>query len=365
MTFFIMSTENNPNPVALDDDLDRPPPYWKPTKLERLLPHLGRIEKAQRLGWRMADIQAKLTAELDLGEMKPSAFSMLVTNARRRAAAQAATPAVSAAPAPATQAAPAVQAVPAPVAPAAPTISTAPPAPAPARSVDEKMALLRADHARRAAAQAAELAAESGSVAPVAVAVAPAPAPVAVPAPAVAAAAPAAPAVRAAPVPAPAQKPTPAASGTLTRSEKLAQMRALQLAAPEPTDPSLIAALRVRKGWLRPDSSIVDKAAVEGLKKLGVLLCPPPDADKRSATVKQINEVATEYLKAVPQARLLIEESVVEHQASWDPDKVYVERTDADIHEEMVTAIKTANADRLRAARAKASAGISSWIAIE
>ena len=163
--------------------------------------------------------------------------------------------------------------------------------------------------------------------------------------------------VRAAPVPAPAQKPTPAASGTLTRSEKLAQMRALQLAAPEPTDPSLIAALRVRKGWLRPDSSIVDKAAVEGLKKLGVLLCPPPDADKRSATVKQINEVATEYLKAVPQTRLLIEESAVEHQASWDPDKVYVERTDADIHENLVTAIKIANAERLRAAEAKAAAG--------
>jgi len=330
-----MSTENNPNPVALDDDLDSPPPYWKPTKLERLLPHLGRIEKAQRLGWRMVDIQAKLTTELDLGEMKPSAFSMLVTNARRRAAAQAAAPA---APAPATP--------PAPPAPAAP---------APARSVDEKMALLRADHARRAAAQAAELAAESGGVAPVAVAVAPAL--VAVPAPAAVVAAPVAPVVRAAPVPAPAQKPTPAASGTLTRSEKLAQMRALQLAAPEPTDPSLIAALRVRKGWLRPDSSIVDKAATEGLKKLGALLCPPPDADKRSATVKQINEVATEYLKAVPQARLLIEESVVEHQASWDPDKVYVERTDADIHEEMVTAIKTANADRLRAAEAKAAAG--------
>ena len=337
-----MSTENNPNPVALDDDLDSPPPYWKPTKLERLLPHLGRIEKAQRLGWRMADIQAKLTAELDLGEMKPSAFSMLVTNARRRAAAQAA------APAPTAQAAPAVQAVPAPIAPAAPTISTAPPAPAPARSVDEKMALLRADHARRAAAQAAELAAESGSVAPVAVAVAPAPTPVAVPAPA---------AVVAAPVPAPAQKPTPAASGTLTRSEKLAQMRALQLAAPEPTDPSLIAALRVRKGWLRPDSPIVDKAAAEGLKKLGVLLCPPPDPDGKSIPERRFIDIATEYLKAVPQARLLIEESAVEHQASWDPDKVYVERTDADIHEEMVTAIKIANGERLRAARAKASAG--------
>ena len=134
-------------------------------------------------------------------------------------------------------------------------------------------------------------------------------------------------------------------------------MRALQLAAPEPTDPSLIAALRVRKGWLRPDGSIVDKAAVEGLKKLGVLLCPPPDPEGKSIPVKQINEVATEYLKAVPQARLLIEESVVEHQASWDPDKVYVERTDADIQEEMVTAIKTANADRLRAAKAKAAAG--------
>ena len=333
-----MSTENNPNPVALDDDLDSPPPYWKPTKLERLLPHLGRIEKAQRLGWRMVDIQVKLTAELDLGEMKPSAFSMLVTNARRRAAAQAAAPAA-----------------PAPAAPATPPAPAAPPAPAPARSVDEKMALLRADHARRAAAQAAELAAESGSVAPVAVA--PAPAPVAVPAPAAVVAAPVAPVVRAAPVPAPAQKPTPAASGTLTRSEKLAQIRALQLAAPEPTDPALITALRVRKGWLRPDSSIVDKAATEGLKKLGALLCPPPDADKRSATVKQINEVATVYLKAVPQARLLIEESVVENQASWDPDQPYFERTDAQIHENLVTAIKMANADRLRAAEAKAAAG--------
>jgi len=174
-----------------------------------------------------------------------------------------------------------------------------------------------------------------------------------------------APVVRAAPVPAPAQKPTPAASGTLTRSEKLAQMRALQLAAPEPTDPALIAALRVRKGWLRPDSPIVDKAAAEGLKKLGVLLCPPPDADKRSATVKQINEVATEYLKAVPQARLLIEEAASELQAFWDPDKPYVERTDVQLHGNLVTAIKMANADRLRAAEAKAAAGISSWIAIE
>jgi len=134
-------------------------------------------------------------------------------------------------------------------------------------------------------------------------------------------------------------------------------MRALQLAAPEPTDPALIAALRVRKWWLKPDSPIVDKAAAEGLKKLGVLLCPPPDADKRSATVKQINEVATEYLKAVPQARLLIEEAAAEHQASWDPDKVYVERTDADIHGNLATAIKIANADRLRAAEAKAAAG--------
>jgi len=270
------------------------------------------------LGWRMVDIQAKLTTELDLGEMKPSAFSMLVTNARRRAVAQAA------APAPTAQAAPAVQAVPAPVAPAAPA------APAPARSVDEEMALLRADHARRA--------------------------PVAVPAPAAVVAAPVAPVVRAAPAPAPAQKPA-AAAGTLTRSEKLVQMRALQLAAPEPTDPALIAALRVRKGWLRPDSSIVDKAAVEGLKKLGVLLCPPPDPEGKSIPAKLFNEIAAEYLKTVPQTRLLIEESAVEQQAFWDPDKVYVERTDADIHGNLVTAIKMANGDRLRAARAKASAG--------
>jgi hypothetical protein len=59
----------------------------------------------------------------------------------------------------------------------------------------------------------------------------------------------------------------------------------------------------------------------------------------------------------VPQARLLIEESVVEHQASWDPDKPYVERTDVQLHGNLVTAIKMANADRLRAAEAKASAG--------
>ena len=338
-------------------DLTKPPPHRGPTKLARLIPHLARIEEAKRLGWRMTEIQEALSAELDLGDLTPASFRKATATARRRAAAQAA------APAPAVSAAPAVQAVPAPVAPAAPTISTAPAAPAPARSVDEKMALLRADHARRAAAQAAELAAESGSVAPVAVA--PAPAPVAVPAPAAVVAAPVAPVVRAAPVPAPAQKPTPAASGTLTRSEKLAQMRALQLAAPEPTDPALIAALRVRKGWLRPDSPIVDKAAAEGLKKLGVLLCPPPDADKRSATVKQINEVATEYLKAVPQARLLIEEAASELQAFWDPDKPYVERTDVQLHGNLVTAIKMANADRLRAAEAKAAAGISSWIAIE
>ena len=134
-------------------------------------------------------------------------------------------------------------------------------------------------------------------------------------------------------------------------------MRALQIAAPEPTDPSLIAALRVRKGWLRPDSSIVDKAAAEGLKKLGVLLCPPPDPEGKSIPAKLFNEIAAEYLKTVPQARLLIEESAVEHQASWDPDKVYVERTDEEIHEKLVTAIKMANADRLRAAKAKAAAG--------
>ena len=117
-------------------------------------------------------------------------------------------------------------------------------------------------------------------------------------------------------------------------------MRALQLAAPEPTDPSLIAALRVRKGWLRPDNSpIVDKAAAEGLKKLGVLLCPPPDPDGKSIPERRFIDIATEYLKAVPQARLLIEESLIEHQASWDPDKVYVERTDADIQEEMLSLI--------------------------
>ncbi|MBS3932759.1 MAG: hypothetical protein KGZ35_00230 [Truepera sp.] len=134
-------------------------------------------------------------------------------------------------------------------------------------------------------------------------------------------------------------------------------MRALQLAAPEPTDPSLIAALRVRKGWLRPDSSIVDKAAVEGLKKLGVLLCPPPDPEGKSIPAKLFNEIAAEYLKTVPQTRLLIEESAVEHQAFWDADQPYIDQSDEDIHEEMVTAIKMANADRLRAARAKASAG--------
>ena len=138
---------------------------------------------------------------------------------------------------------------------------------------------------------------------------------------------------------------------------KLVQMRSLQLAAPEPTDPALITALRVRKGWLRPDSSIVDKAAVEGLKKLGVLLCPPPDPEGKSIPAKLFNEIAAEYLKTVPQARLLIEESAVEQQASWDPDKVYVERTDADIHGNLVTAIKIANAERLRAAEAKAAAG--------
>ena len=318
----------DPAEDAQPRDLTAPPPGREPKKLARLIPHLPRIDQAMSMGWRLSEIQKSLPAELGVGSLSESAFRAMVSTARRRAASQAAAPA---APAPA-----------------------APPAPAPARSVDEKMALLRADHARRAAAQAAELAAESGGVAPVAVAVAPAP--VAVPAPAAVVAAPVAPVVRAAPVPAPAQKPTPAASGTLTRSEKLAQMRALQLAAPEPTDPSLIAALRVRKGWLRPDSPIVDKAAAEGLKKLGALLCPPPDADKRSATVKQINEVATEYLKAVPQARLLIEESAVEHQAFWDPDQPYVERTDVQLHGNLVTAIKTANADRLRAAEAKAAA---------
>ena len=88
-----------------------------------------------------------------------------------------------------------------------------------------------------------------------------------------------------------------------------------------------------------------------------MLLCPPPDPDGKSIPERRFIDIATEYLKAVPQARLLIEESLIEHQASWDPDKVYVERTDADIQEEMVTAIKTANADRLRAAKAKAAAG--------
>ena len=134
-------------------------------------------------------------------------------------------------------------------------------------------------------------------------------------------------------------------------------MRALQLAAPEPTDPTLIAALRVRKGWLKPDDSIVAKAAVEGLTKMGVLLCPPPDPDGKSIPAKLFNEIAADYLKAVPQARLLIEEAAVEHQAFWDADKPYFERTDAQIHENLVTAIKQANAERLRAARAKAAAG--------
>jgi len=324
-----MNTENNPNPVALDDDLDSPPPYWKPTKLERLLPHLGRIEKAQRLGWRMADIQAKLTAELDLGEMKPSAFSMLVTNARRRAAAQAAAPA-----------------------PAAPAAPPAPPAPAPARSVDEKMALLRADHARRAAAQAAELAADSGSAAPVAVAVAPAPAPapvVAAPAPA-----PVAPPAAPAPVPAPAQKP--AAAG-ITDGERLEQLRALQAAAPEPTDPTLLAALRVRKGWLKPDDSIVSKAAVEGVKKIGAILSRPLEIGGNSIPAKQFNEIAAAYLDTVPQAHMLIEEGLVEKWVFWDPSRPYAAPSKQDICDSLVTAIKQGYADRLRAAEAKTAAG--------
>jgi len=134
-------------------------------------------------------------------------------------------------------------------------------------------------------------------------------------------------------------------------------MRALQLAAPEPTDPTLIAALRVRKGWLKPDDSIVAKAADEGLTKMGVLLCPPPDPNGKSIPARLFNEIAADYLKAVPQARLLIEEATVEHQAFWNPDQPYVERTDADIQEDLVTAIKQANAVRLRAARAKAAAG--------
>ena len=306
------------------NDLTQPPPHRRPTKRARVAANLDRIEKALRLGWRMAEIKETLAVELELGEVSVDTFKKMVATARARRAA---------APAPTAQAVPAIQVAPAPIAPAAPPSS-------PANSVTEKMALLRADHARRAAAQAAELAAAAAAPAPAPVAVVPAPV---------------APVVRAAPGPAPAQKP--AAAGTLTRNMKLVQMRALQVAAPEPTDPALIAALRVRKGWLKPDDSIVAKAAAEGLKKLGALLCPPPDADKRSATVKQINEVATVYLKAVPQARLLIEESVVENQASWDPDQPYFERTDAQIHENLVTAIKMANADRLRAAEAKAAAG--------
>ena len=101
----------------------------------------------------------------------------------------------------------------------------------------------------------------------------------------------------------------------------------------------------------------MDKAAVEGLKKLGVLLCPPPDPEGKSIPAKLFNEIAAEYLKTVPQTRLLIEESAVEHQAFWDADQPYIDQSDEDIHEEMVTAIKTANADRLRAAKAKAAAG--------
>jgi len=315
------------------NDLTQPPPHRRPTKRARVAANLDRIEKALRLGWRMAEIKETLAVELELGEVSVDTFKKMVATARARRAA---------APAPTAQAAPAVQAVPAPVAPASPP-------PSPANSVTEKMALLRADHARRAAAQAAELAAEAGGVAPVAVAVAPAP--VAVPAPAAVVAAPVAPVVRAAPVPAPAQKP--AAAGTLTRSEKLAQMRALQLAAPEPTDPTLIAALRVRKRWLKPDDSIVAKAAVEGLQKVGAILCQPFEIGGASVPAKHFRETAAEYLKAVPQARLLIEESIVEHQAFWDADKPYVERTDAQIHENLVTAIKLGYADRLRAAEAK------------
>jgi len=217
------------------------------------------------------------------------------------------------------------------------------------------MALLRADHARRAAAQAAELAAESGSVAPVAVAVAPAPAPVAVPAPAAVVAAPVAPVVRAAPAPAPAQKP--AAAAGITDGERLEQLRALQAAAPEPTDPTLLAALRVRKGWLKPDDSVVSKAAVEGVKKIGAILSRPLEIGGNSIPAKQFNEIAAAYLDAVPQAHMLIEEGLVEKWVFWDPSRPYAAPSKQDICDSLVTAIKQGYADRLRAAEAKASAG--------
>lgn len=73
-----------PVPVC---DLTQPPPYRKPTKLDCLIPHLARIDQAKRLGWRMPDIQAKITAELGWVGMSESAFRMRLMHARRRVAA--------------------------------------------------------------------------------------------------------------------------------------------------------------------------------------------------------------------------------------------------------------------------------------
>jgi len=69
-------------------DLTRPPPDRPASatrRIELLSQQLDRIDQARRLGWRMADIQEALCAELGLGELSAGSFAQALHKARKRA----------------------------------------------------------------------------------------------------------------------------------------------------------------------------------------------------------------------------------------------------------------------------------------
>ena len=69
-------------------DLTRPPPDRPASaarRVELLSQQLERIDRARRLGWRMADIQEALCAELGLGELSAGSFAQALHKARKRA----------------------------------------------------------------------------------------------------------------------------------------------------------------------------------------------------------------------------------------------------------------------------------------
>ena len=72
-------------------DLTRPPPDRPASatrRIELLAQQLERIDRALRLGWRMADIQEALCAELGLGELSAGSFAQALHKARRKRAAE-------------------------------------------------------------------------------------------------------------------------------------------------------------------------------------------------------------------------------------------------------------------------------------